>query len=83
MEVLLKCLPQLEDCLAIYTSFTLAPPDKRTDAPAEHLERLVKFLKPLQEINTRPTTYSEVDILSLVPQVEDAFEDTAGKLSES
>ncbi|KAI9854203.1 MAG: hypothetical protein M1813_001335 [Trichoglossum hirsutum] len=58
LNVLLNCLPQLEDRLAIYTSFTLAPLDKCADAPSEHLGRLVKFLKPLQEINTPLTTHS-------------------------
>ncbi|KAI9766556.1 MAG: hypothetical protein M1839_004883 [Geoglossum umbratile] len=80
-EDLLNCLPQLEDRLAFYTGFTLAPPTELADAPGEHLKRLVKFLKPLREINIPPTTHSgEVDILSLMPQAEVAFEDTAGKL---
>ncbi|KAI9761345.1 MAG: hypothetical protein M1840_001969 [Geoglossum simile] len=51
LDVLLNCLSQLEDRLAIYTGFTLVPPAECTDAPSEHLKKLVKFLEPLQEIN--------------------------------
>ncbi|KAI9770681.1 MAG: hypothetical protein M1839_003065 [Geoglossum umbratile] len=58
LEALLSCLSQLEDRLAIYAGFTLAPA-KRTDAPGEHLKKLVKFLKPFREINIMPTTHSE------------------------
>ena len=90
MDVLLKCFPQLEDRLAIYTGFTSATPGKRTDALGEYLNKLVEFLKPLREINTPPTTPTrEVDILSMMIPAEDApqshfaFEDTTGKLSES
>ena len=90
MDILLKCFPQLEDCLAIYTGFTSATPGKYTDAFSEYLNKLVEFLEPLREINILPTTLTrEVNILSMMIPVEDvpqshfAFKDTIGKLSES
>ena len=68
MDVLLNCLPQLEECLAFYEGFA---PTKRADAPGEHLKKLVEILLPLREIDTPPVTHSrKVDILSMMSPVE-------------
>jgi hypothetical protein len=71
LNVLLNCLPQLEEREALYIGFSLAAPARGMDTPGEHLKKLVEFLKPLREINTPPATYSrEVDILSMMSPVE-------------
>jgi hypothetical protein len=58
LDVLLNRLPQLEDRLAICTGFTLVPLANLADAPSEHLKKLVKFLKPLREIDMPPTPHT-------------------------
>ena len=71
MDVLLNCLPQLEERLALYTGFTLSVPTNRADAPGEYLKKLVEFLKPLREIDTPPAAHArEVDVLSVMSPVE-------------
>ncbi|KAH0538355.1 hypothetical protein FGG08_005050 [Glutinoglossum americanum] len=50
LDVLLNCVPQLKDRLALFTGFTPADSAKRADKPGKHLEKLMEFLMPFQEI---------------------------------